>query len=115
MRVRQDYAKKIAEIDYIYDMGLQRSEYKEVIAKCTARKLNYESDEEWVAVVDSILASIRHDPLKHEIKKQAYAISQICPVCGNPAEPITLMRDKKAYYCRAHKAVTPAIANDTVI
>lgn len=108
----QDYAKKIAELDYMYDIGLQRSEFKQIVAKCSARKLKYDSEEEWVAVADSILASIRNDPLKFEIKKQAYAVSQLCPVCGNVAEPITLMKDRKAYYCKQHKAVTPAIAND---
>lgn len=113
--MRQDYAKKIAELDYIYDIGLLRSEYKHVIAKCDAKRLSFETDDEWLAVVDSILASIRTDPLKHEIKKQAYAVSQLCPVCGNVAEPITLMKDRKAYYCKAHKAVTPAIANDSEI
>lgn len=107
-----DYAKKIAELDYMYDVGLQRSEYKQVIAKCTARKVKYESDDEWLAAVDSILASIRNDPLKYEIKKQAYAVSQLCPVCGNVAEPITLMKNRRAYYCKRHKAVTPAIVNE---
>lgn len=106
-----DYAKKIAELDFMYDVGLQRSEYKQVIAKCTARKASYDTDDEWLAVVDSILASIRNDPLKHEIKKQAYAVSQLCPVCGDVAEPITLMKGRRAYYCRRHKAVTPAIVN----
>jgi len=111
----QDYAKKIAELDYMYDIGLQRSEFKQIVAKCTSRKFQYDSDDEWLAVTDSILASIRNDPLKFEIKKQAYAVSQLCPVCGNVAEPITLMKDRKAYYCKLHKAVTPAIANDTEV
>jgi hypothetical protein len=113
--MRQDYAKKIAELDYIYDIGLQRSEFKQVIAKCTSRKVDFESDDEWVAAVESIVADLRTDPLKYEIKKQAYAASQMCPVCGNVAEPITLMKDRKAYYCKQHKAVTPAIANDVEI
>lgn len=113
--MRRDYAKKVAELDFIYDIGLRRSEFQQVTAKCATHKIDYDTDDEWLAAVDSMLASIRNDPLKHEIKKQAYAVSQLCPVCGNVAEPVTLMRDRKAYYCKTHRAVTPAIANDSDI
>ena len=105
----KDCAKKVAELDYIFDLGLKRSEFKTITAKLFTQKADYSSDDEWLAAIDAMTTSIRNDPLKDEIKKQAYAVSQICPVCGDVSEPITLMQNRKAFYCRKHKAVSPAI------
>lgn len=105
----KDCAKKVAELDYIFDLGLKRSEFKTITAKLFKQKADYSSDDEWLAAIDAMTTSIRNDPLKDEIKKQAYAVSQLCPVCGDVSEPITLMRNRKAFYCKKHKAVSPAI------
>jgi len=107
-----DCGKKLAELEYMYDLGLRRSEFKTITAKLFQQKANYSTDEEWLAAIEALTNSVRNDPLKHEIKKQAYAISQLCPICGNVSEPITLMRNRKAYYCKTHKAVSPAITNE---
>jgi len=106
----KDSAKKVAELDFIYDLGLRRSEFKTITAKLFQQKADYSTDDEWLAAIDAMTTSIRNDPQKDEIKKQAYAISQLCPVCGDLSEPITLMRNRKAFYCKKHKAVSPAIA-----
>ena len=107
-----DCAKKVAEMDFIYDMGLRRSEFKTITAKLAQQKANFETDDEWLAAISSMANSVRENPLKDEIKKQAYAVSQLCPVCGNVSEPITLMRNRKAYYCKQHRAVSPAITSE---
>lgn len=110
--MRIDCGKKLAELDFMYDLGIRRSEFKTIIAKLTQQKANYHSDEEWLAAVEALTNSVRNDPLKDEIKKQAYAVSQLCPICGNVSEPITLMRNRKAYYCKQHKAVSPGIISE---
>lgn len=108
----KDCAKKVAELDFVYDLGLKRSEFKVITAKLFQQKASFETDDEWLASIDAMMASIRSDPLKDEIKKQAYAVSQLCPVCGSVSEPITLMRNRKAYYCKQHRAVSPAIVSE---
>lgn len=110
--MRIDCGKKLAELDFMYDLGLRRSEFKRITAKLTQQKASYNSDDEWLAAVEALTNSLRNDPLKDEIKKQAHAVSQLCPICGSVSEPITLMRNRKAYYCKKHKAVSPAIINE---
>ena len=112
MDLHQKYALKIATLDKDHDLGLMPSELKKVVVSCVRQKAEYETEEEWLAVVDSLVSDLRSDPLTQEIKKQVLAVSQMCPVCGKQAEPITLMNDRKAYYCRVHRAVTPAIVNE---
>jgi len=112
MNLHEKYALKIASLDHTHNIGLFPSELKKIVATCVRQKAEYETEEEWLAVLDSMVTSFRDDPLKQEIKKQVQAVSQMCPICGKSAEPITLMRDRKAYYCRAHRAVTPAIVNE---
>jgi len=106
----KNYAKKVAQMDMLHDIGLQRNEFRKVVAKLEARKANFETDDEWGAVVDSIVTSIRTDPLSQDIQEQEVAISQLCPICKKKGEPITLMRGREAFYCAAHRAVSPAIA-----
>lgn len=108
----KNYTQKIAEIDFLYDIGLRRSELKRVTAKFQRQKINHKTDEEWVAAIASSLSTIRQNPMEDEIKKEAVAVSQLCPVCRQKAEPISLMRGRKAYYCSTHRAVTPAIVNE---
>lgn len=105
------YAKKIAEIDYLYDVGLRTSEFKKITAKFNRQQPKYRSDEQWLAAVESAMSNIRHNPMEDDIKKEAIAVSQLCPVCKKQAVPISLMRGRKAYYCSSHRAVTPAIVN----
>jgi hypothetical protein len=108
----KDYGKKITDLDFKYDIGLRATEYKQIVAKHHKINANFGSESEWLLSIDSMMESIRHDPLKREMKEQALAISQMCPVCQKPSEPITLMRNRKAYYCKAHRAVSPAIVNE---
>jgi len=106
------YAKKVAEIDFLYDLGLRLPEYKKITATLNKRRPKYGTDEEWVAALGSMVDNIRHNPLQDDIKKEALAVSQLCPVCKQASEPITLMRNRKAYYCKAHRAVTPAVVDE---
>ena len=106
------YAKKVAEIDFLYDLGLRLPEYKKITAILSKRKPKYGTDQEWVVALASMVDNIRHNPLQDDIKKEALAVSQLCPVCQQPSEPITLMRNRKAYYCNSHRAVTPAVVDE---
>ncbi|GAG52410.1 unnamed protein product, partial [marine sediment metagenome] len=101
--------------DYMYDLGLRGPEYKKITAQLIKRKVSYKSDKEWVAALSSMVDNIRHNPLADDIKKEALAVSQLCPVCKQPSEPITLMRNRKAYYCKSHRAVTPAVVDEELI
>ena len=65
------YNKKVAEIDYMYDLGLRGPEYKKITAQLCNRKVSYKSDEEWVAALSSMVDNIRHNPLSDDIKKEA--------------------------------------------
>jgi len=109
------YAKKVAEIDFLYDMGLRQPEYKKITAQLSDRKVSYKTDEEWVAALSSMVDNIRHNPLQDDIRKEALAVSQLCPVCKQVSEPISLMKGRKAYYCKSHRAVTPAVVNEDEI
>lgn len=109
------YSQKIAQIDLLYDIGLRRGEFKKVTAKLQQQKARFKTNDEWCAAVQSVVANIRHNPMEDEIKKSAIAVSQLCPVCQKQAEPISLMRGRKAYYCSTHRAVTPAIVNEEQI
>jgi hypothetical protein len=106
------YTKKIAEIDFLHDLGLRRSELKRVTANFQRKRVSYKTEGEWVAAIESALSTIRQNPMEDEIKKEAIAVSQLCPVCRQQAEPISLMKGRKAYYCSTHRAVTPAIVNE---
>jgi len=110
-----NYARKIAEIDFLYDIGLRSSEHKRVTAKFKRSFTIFKTDEEWSAAVESAVSTIRHNPMEDDIKKSAIAVSQLCPVCRRQAEPISLMQGRKAYYCASHRAVTPAIVNEDEI
>ena len=107
-----NYPKKLKELDYKYDIGLRKSELNEIVAKCQRTKTNHNSDQQWLNALDSMLLSVRNDPLQQEIKEKVVAVSQLCPVCGKQAQPITVMQNRKAYYCKAHRAVSPAIVNE---
>lgn len=106
------YASKVAEIDYLYDLGLRKNEFQKITATLAKRKSKFASDKEWCEALNSMVDNIRHNPMVDEIKKEAIAVSQLCPVCKKVAEPITLMKDRKAYYCKAHRAVTPAVIDE---
>lgn len=42
-----------------------------------------------------------------QVKASPNADPSKCLVCGNSCEPITLTGGRKAYYCKAHRAVNP--------
>jgi len=66
---------------------------------------------EWDAAVTSLVESWRTNPIEQENKLKVVAANELCPLCQQPGQPITLMRGRKAYYCRSHTVVTPAIVN----
>ena len=109
-----DYKKllvdKVVELDVAHDFGLQKNELKYVVAKLETQKVRNESDDEWAAAVESIVHSYRNDPLTAEMRRTAVAVNQICPICQITCEPITLTGSRKAWYCKAHKVVLPALA-----
>lgn len=104
-----DLKKKILELELEYDLGLRPKEYKQAVASLEKRQASLESDEEWLAAIGSITRRMRSNPLRKDIKKQVTASVKVCPLCGNSGEPISLMRNRKAYFCKAHNVVLPDI------
>jgi hypothetical protein len=103
-------AEKVVRLDMEHDLGLRRGEVLKIAASLARAKADYGSDEEWLSAVRSASDTLRFNPLKDEIEQERIAVSRLCPVCGKVAEPITLMRGRNAYYCRRHRAVSPALA-----
>lgn len=66
---------------------------------------------EWDAAITSLVESWRTNPMEQESAKRALAANEICPICQRAGEPITLLRGRKAFYCRAHAVVMPAVVN----
>lgn len=66
---------------------------------------------EWDAAITSLIESWKTDPMAKETAQKALAANEVCPICQKACEPITLMRGRKAFYCRAHNVATPAIVN----
>ncbi len=66
---------------------------------------------EWDAAITSLIESWKSDPMAMEATKRALAANEVCPICQKACEPITLMRGRKAFYCKAHNVATPAIVN----
>lgn len=106
------YAKRVAELDYKHDLGLRKREYNTVIGKLTRTKANYETEDEWLSAIDSIVVGYRCNPLQQSIQEQQVYLNRLCPICQKDCEPITLMRGRKAYYCKKHKAVSPAVITE---
>ena len=106
-----DYKAKIIDLDIDHNLGLQAEELGIAEAKLLKAKADFETDAEWLSALESIVLSTRNDPLKQEIQRNAIALSQICPLCKNVCEPITLMSNKQAYYCKTHRVVMPAAVN----
>lgn len=104
--------KKVVELDIMNDIGIRSSELRKVVAKLEKRSVAFKSDQEWMSAIESTIHSIRNNPLQEDIRKNTIAINQLCPVCQNPSEPITLLNGRKAFYCKAHNAVTPAIVQE---
>jgi hypothetical protein len=108
--LKKEIVRKVASLDLVHDIGLRRSEIKFVCAKLEQQKANFGTDEEWLAAIDSSVASYRHDPLLAEVRRTAVAVNQACPICGIAGDPITLMGGRSAYFCKSHKVVLPALA-----
>src|SRR3972149_3309335 len=104
-----DVTAKLLSLDTAHNLGLQHSELD--VAEAKLAKAAFATDDEWLSALESVVLSVRNDPLKQEIQRNAIAISQICPICKNSCEPISLMSNRKAFYCRAHKVVLPAVVN----
>jgi len=106
---KRSYINKVGQIDMVYDIGLRQNEFNRIIAKFEQQKASFDSDDLWESAVRSAMQTIRDNPLEAEIKKMIRADNMICPICHNQGEPITLMRGKKAYFCKSHRVVLPAV------
>jgi len=107
-----NYGRKVIELDILHDIGLQRTEVKEVTAKLERTKANFNTDQQWLVAIENIVLSLRDNPLQQEVKKNALAVYQICPVCQRTCEKVSLSKTRTAYYCQAHRVVLPALAEE---
>lgn len=107
-----NYQDKIVDLDRQYNLGLQQSELKPVVAKLSAIKANYTTDQEWVSALESMVMSIRSNPLGTEAKRQALAESQLCPVCSKAGDIVTLMGGREVAYCTDHRVVSPLVKEE---
>ena len=107
-----NYVEKVVNIDQTHNLGIRRTELKSIVAVLKQNKADFDNEDQWLSAVDSIMMSVRNNPLEKELdKKRALAQNQICPVCQNQMESITLMRDRPAYYCEVHKIVSPEVVD----
>jgi hypothetical protein len=104
-----NYQEKVIAIDRQYNLGLQQSEVQPVVAKLSAVKANYATDQEWVSALESMVMSIRSNPLEIDAKRQALAESQLCPVCSKAGDIVTLMGGREVAYCVSHRVVSPLV------
>ena len=111
-RRKNRIAAKVVSLDLDHDLGLKQKELNKIVAVLDKRKAAYASDDEWLSAIESMMENIRTNPHQEEIKQKALAVSKLCPVCGQASEPITLMKGRKAYYCKQHRAVSPAMINE---
>lgn len=93
------------------DKKLRLSQYEQARASVVLQKRAKAdwSSVEWDAAVVSLVDSWRSDPMQKETSQKSLAANEVCQICQRPAEPITLIRGRKAFFCKAHNVVTPAI------
>jgi hypothetical protein len=104
-----NYQEKVLDLDQRYNIGLQQHELKPVIAKLSAAKAHFTTDQEWVSALESVVMSIRSNPLEMDAKRQALAESQLCPVCNQAGDMVTLMGGREVAYCESHRVVSPLV------
>lgn len=106
------YLQKVCDLNAKYKLGMEERYIQKVVARLELTKANYFDDSEWLSALDSIGTHLKHNPLLADIRKQAVAVNQQCPICKQPGESITLMGGRKAYYCASHHTVQPAIKEE---
>lgn len=105
------YLEKVVGLDLHHNIGLQRSEISKVVAKLEQIKADYPSEDQWMSAIDSIVHSIRANPLEHDIKKQEKRDSSKCPVCEKPGRVVSIMGGREVHYCEIHRVVSPMVKN----
>lgn len=109
------YGKLVVALEKQYNLGIKNTELDIIVKKITAAKIKLKDQIEWVELIKSMVQDVRNNPLKKEAVaaiKEAVAVakmqqSDICPICGNFCEPISLMGDRGANYCKTHLVVLP--------
>ena len=104
-----DYSRKVAQLNKQFDLKLDAPAQEKIAVRLAAIKASHTDDQDWIAAMDSVYRHLTQNPLAIEAKKKALAVNQMCPVCGDAGEEITLMGGRGAYYCRAHRTVLPKV------
>jgi hypothetical protein len=103
----KDIKQKIIDMDMRHNVGVRYEELPTIVDKIQNIVTADHGEESWLRAMQDILYDVRMDILNIEAEKKAVAIYQKCLVCGNAAEPITLMGGRGAFYCATHRVVLP--------
>lgn len=100
-----DIKKRILDLEYRYNLGMQQEELDYVVAHIDSNISG--SEDTWKMAVEALMAFHRHDILAQDAKSQKEFAHKKCPVCGTTGLEITLMSERPAYYCPTHRVVIP--------
>jgi len=101
--------QKIFQVNASHSLGFGDDILTKVAERFALLKPELKDDADWADAIKSSVPNINNNPLEIEAKKQALAINQICSICQSVGKEITLLGGRKAYYCAAHRVVTPAV------
>lgn len=107
-----DYKRKALEIDLKYDIGLTHSELKKVVANFESKNFQYSLDSQWASAMEGMVMSFRSNPLAAAAHNSKITANMKCPVCDRVGKPVTLLKGRKAYLCKIHNAVNPALIEE---
>ena len=99
-----NYNKMLEKLEQKYNLGLTSAEHQSVTNKLKIAKANFQTDNEWLASIDSLTDGIRNNPLKVVAEEK-----NECPICKKACEEITLAGDRLAWYCGEHRTVQPRL------
>lgn len=101
-----DLKYRVNKINVTSNYNLTQNEMDVMIVDKSLRQLD---DSQLKEAMAAKVSNLRFDPLKAEASKMSNMSK--CPICDNDMEIVELMRKRKAYYCNAHRTVTPSSKN----
>ena len=108
-QILSDVYRTVQLVNANYSLGYDDSILTKVAERFALLKPALKDDGDWVEAIKSSVPNVNNNPLEVESKKQAVAINQICAICKTPGKEITLLGNRKAYYCSTHRVVTPTV------
>ena len=99
--------EKVLELEYTYNLGMRESELHYVVAEIQKTPPQSGGIEAWKQAVEALMNYHRWDILAEDSKKAQTDAHKRCPICGVVGSEITLVSDRPAYYCAAHRVVIP--------